>query len=381
MTFDPYQQWLDIPPSEQPPNHYRLLGITLFEADPAVISQAADRRAAQVKTVPTAQHADLSQRLLNEIAAAKQSLLDPGIKRNYDADLARRSPSPPLVAGPLAAAESQSPGRVGLTTASSRSRHGDRRHVSNLLWLALGGLALLMTISVAVLAMWLLNADSTNVVHHDSKPSSLADSRLATRPEAVVASGGSSSPSNGKSAVNSVVTPPKTSPATERPLPSHVVVVPPRPSVLPIQETRPPTKIKVEKKKGKKTGGKKAVASASTWKTTADGYPVIAGNWRDSAGRPIKLTQQKGQFTATGTHTDDHRDETRWRWSGTIGKDGHLSGQLVYTPAASGSAASGSRVQNRTAVLSADGKTIRGDSKSKVAGNDFPWKRKKRKPS
>ena len=32
-SFDPYHRWLGIPPREQPPNHYRLLGIDLFEAD------------------------------------------------------------------------------------------------------------------------------------------------------------------------------------------------------------------------------------------------------------------------------------------------------------------------------------------------------------
>ena len=51
MNFDPYHQWLGISPSEQPPNHYRLLGIAPFEADPAVISQAADQRAAQITLV------------------------------------------------------------------------------------------------------------------------------------------------------------------------------------------------------------------------------------------------------------------------------------------------------------------------------------------
>ena len=36
-TFDPYHAWLGIPPKDQPPNHYRLLGIELFEQDTEVI--------------------------------------------------------------------------------------------------------------------------------------------------------------------------------------------------------------------------------------------------------------------------------------------------------------------------------------------------------
>lgn len=41
--FDPYRKWLGIVPKDQPPNHYRLLGIELFESDPDVIEGAADQ--------------------------------------------------------------------------------------------------------------------------------------------------------------------------------------------------------------------------------------------------------------------------------------------------------------------------------------------------
>ena len=39
--FDPYYRWLGIPAKEQPPNHYRLLGIELFESDPQLIDSFA----------------------------------------------------------------------------------------------------------------------------------------------------------------------------------------------------------------------------------------------------------------------------------------------------------------------------------------------------
>ena len=42
-TFDPYPVWLAIPPEEQPPDHYHLLGLPLFEADPDTIEHAADQ--------------------------------------------------------------------------------------------------------------------------------------------------------------------------------------------------------------------------------------------------------------------------------------------------------------------------------------------------
>ena len=47
--FDPYYNWLGIPPSEQPANHYRLLGVQQFESNPSVIENAADR---QMKHLP-----------------------------------------------------------------------------------------------------------------------------------------------------------------------------------------------------------------------------------------------------------------------------------------------------------------------------------------
>ncbi len=74
--FDPYHQWLGIPASEQPPHHYRLLGIPAFEESPTVIENAADQRMAHLRTFQTGKHAAESQRLLNEVAAARVCLLN-----------------------------------------------------------------------------------------------------------------------------------------------------------------------------------------------------------------------------------------------------------------------------------------------------------------
>lgn len=83
--FDPYHVWLGIAASEQPPNHYRLLGIPLFENAAEVIENAADQRMAHLRTFQTGRHAGDSQRLLNEVAAAKLCLLDRDAKARYDA--------------------------------------------------------------------------------------------------------------------------------------------------------------------------------------------------------------------------------------------------------------------------------------------------------
>ncbi|MHC4404477.1 MAG: hypothetical protein ACYTG0_32895 [Planctomycetota bacterium] len=82
-NFDPYHTWLGIPPTEQPPNHYRLLAIPLYEADSQTIQHAADRQMAHLRTLQTGKYGGLSQRLLNEVAAARLCLLNPEKKPDY----------------------------------------------------------------------------------------------------------------------------------------------------------------------------------------------------------------------------------------------------------------------------------------------------------
>jgi hypothetical protein len=89
-AFDSYYKWLGIPPAEQPPNHYRLLGISLFESDPDVIEAASDQRMIHLRSFQTGQHADLSQKLLNEVAAAKLCLLKADRRNGYDETLRQR---------------------------------------------------------------------------------------------------------------------------------------------------------------------------------------------------------------------------------------------------------------------------------------------------
>ncbi|MFN0022168.1 MAG: hypothetical protein ACKVP0_28295 [Pirellulaceae bacterium] len=82
--FDPYRKWLGIPPKDQPPNHYRLLGIAHFEDDPDVIENAATRQIAHVRTYQSGKHSAESQKLLNELTSAKLCLLQAERKTTYD---------------------------------------------------------------------------------------------------------------------------------------------------------------------------------------------------------------------------------------------------------------------------------------------------------
>ena len=90
MDFDPYYQWLGIPPAESAgggPNYYRLLGLSLLEENADAISNAADRVMSHLRTFQTGKNAVLSQKLLGEVAQAHICLLDPQKKAAYDSTL------------------------------------------------------------------------------------------------------------------------------------------------------------------------------------------------------------------------------------------------------------------------------------------------------
>jgi tetratricopeptide (TPR) repeat protein len=86
-TFDPYHIWLGIPPEDQPPSHYRILGIPELESNPDVIDAAAERQTVFLRTFQTGEQAELAEQLLNEVSAARVCLLDVEQKAEYDQQL------------------------------------------------------------------------------------------------------------------------------------------------------------------------------------------------------------------------------------------------------------------------------------------------------
>ena len=82
--FDPYYAWLAIPPKDQPPNYYRLLGVELFESTAKVIQTAAEQRTVYLRTFQIGKHSAESQKLLGEVATAKICLLNTEKKAAYD---------------------------------------------------------------------------------------------------------------------------------------------------------------------------------------------------------------------------------------------------------------------------------------------------------
>lgn len=185
--FDPYYQWLGIPPAEQPPHHYRLLGLQLFEGDAGVIDRAADRLMLHLRTLAGGQNAALSQRLLNEVSSARTCLLNSLQKAAYDQQLHARAaaarpmrpmavasplpahaaasavppPAPPPRPAAVATASAGSPHPVQLRVGASRSPGGRRatkgdagvsQTVMGLVKMVLGAAG---GLSIAVLGVWI----------------------------------------------------------------------------------------------------------------------------------------------------------------------------------------------------------------------------------
>jgi len=88
--FDAYESWLGIPPEEQPPDHYRLLGVPRFEKRREVIETAVDERLGSLHAFRSGEHAGLCQHLIAEITAAKACLLNPNRRAAYDRGLLRQ---------------------------------------------------------------------------------------------------------------------------------------------------------------------------------------------------------------------------------------------------------------------------------------------------
>lgn len=87
QEFDPYYEWLGIPPEEQPADYYRLLGISQFETNVNVISNAADQRMFFIRMFQNGPHSIETQRILNVLAQARITLLNPQSKAEYDNQL------------------------------------------------------------------------------------------------------------------------------------------------------------------------------------------------------------------------------------------------------------------------------------------------------
>ncbi len=86
-AFNAYHRWLGIPPEEQPPDHYRLLGLKRFEPDLRVIEQHGNERIRLVNGYRRAPYVKLCDQILQHIKVARACLLNPSLKSAYDRGL------------------------------------------------------------------------------------------------------------------------------------------------------------------------------------------------------------------------------------------------------------------------------------------------------
>lgn len=164
--FDPYRQWLGISAEEQPASHYRLLGLKEFESNPDVISHSADRVMERIRAHRRGPQAAWSERLLNELAAAKVCLLDSRRKETYDRSLrvkrgiqnlprpdiaSRRAPAGdgPLTVEPLQQVGSETSAKLGRTVVSQRQARKRMRELTTFL-------VLLCVLVGLVITAWVL---------------------------------------------------------------------------------------------------------------------------------------------------------------------------------------------------------------------------------
>ena len=183
--FDPYLKWLGIRDPQRPPNHYRLLGIEIFENDREIIASAADRQMAHIRSFQNGPDAAVSQKLLNQLATARACLLNEQKKFGYDQGLkagiqAAQAPTPapqPATASPTPEPEAPAPidlnvQRTSLPTITSK-RAGRKKKTWPQIAGLIGGLAF-----AAILVVVLINLskgnqttpEKTEVAQTNSKP-------------------------------------------------------------------------------------------------------------------------------------------------------------------------------------------------------------------
>ncbi len=184
-SFDPYYTWLGIPPGEQPPNHYRLLGVREFEANTDVIANAADRQMTHVRTFQSGKNSKHSQHILNELAKAKICLLSPDKKQQYDDELraahaaTSRPPNKPATAAPKQrAAQIKRPEPAFDFKPATAARAPRVGSTSQSKWLvpviATGAVALVLIIVIAVAVFNMRNLDVPSDVDSGSDAGPLA---------------------------------------------------------------------------------------------------------------------------------------------------------------------------------------------------------------
>src|SRR5262249_36814229 len=85
--FDPYSKWLGLPAGDQAPTYYELLDIDPGEINTEKIEDAANAQIMKLKPHRKGPRAKECGELLEEIAAARDTILDSAKRKAYDAEI------------------------------------------------------------------------------------------------------------------------------------------------------------------------------------------------------------------------------------------------------------------------------------------------------
>jgi len=91
-SFNAYAEWFGISNDHQPPNHYDLLGVAIFESNSEKIEEAFQNRYALVRRYQVGEHHEVAVRVLQELAQAHDCLQDDTQRQEYDQALAKKNP-------------------------------------------------------------------------------------------------------------------------------------------------------------------------------------------------------------------------------------------------------------------------------------------------
>jgi hypothetical protein len=198
QPFDPYYEWLAIPPAEQPPDLYRLLGVQKYESDPQVIENAADRQMLFLRQFQSSPRWPYAEALLNTVARARVELLQPARKQAYDRSLQQSEHAAATARRPIPVASVVTPetsadhpassvqqaiplfqsatGETAATPAQRRrNKPPDRRNWVRLMGIILGG-----PMGIAI-GIWLANMLGYDLLGTAKQPQSRPDA-TAQRP-------------------------------------------------------------------------------------------------------------------------------------------------------------------------------------------------------
>src|SRR3954452_23532289 len=94
MSHELICNWLGLPPQQQwPPDHYRLLGLELGEANTERIEERVHQRLDTVRRYQM-MHPEEATEAMNRLAQAFVCLTDPSAKKEYDTEVLGKSAEP-----------------------------------------------------------------------------------------------------------------------------------------------------------------------------------------------------------------------------------------------------------------------------------------------